>query len=966
MRSRDETMANVTHRREAGRMWIGLVALLGVVASPAAGAERVGPPGKVDPDGYTMEDVRLMLPEYFSDNSVADIPDIYGPGKVLTVGNVFQKVTNVGHVGNFFTNLSSDPGGQWPGASGIEYLSTIRLYVGAKNPTALDPAQLRRVSYLFEWRPPTLNPVDRIYEGYDGVTNGQRYVNDDGDVDQDGNPRIDEDFLNGKDDDGDGRIDEDFGAIGQQMFSWEERDDTPQAINATFNEKHVPLGLLCRHLGFAFSVPGFNDFNAFEYYVKNVSGHVLDSVFVGFLVDMDAGPIAKGNWFADDFDLPYFPQDSFYVQVAQDDPKYQGPPLWPHSVRGFPADSALCPVEPVVVQGFSIGDDDGDDGQTPGMPSVLLLNHTIDPLGIKAPRFKGWHMFRSFTAGTPYQNGGNPIVDQQRYELLSATATGNPPSNVDPATGFVTAQRSDQKGDQVQIVSVGPFLNMQPNEEVNVTIAFMVSTGSIGPSDLYTKKPAAERRQPPFPPSVENALSAQIAYNGIWELRSGFPVTDYHGRETKLQVPRGVFMTQHDCRDDAGGGQARVVAQAPDYTWFDFDCNYCTGVWTSQNGGQGFFHKVWNASAPPPSPNLNVSTKYNYTANPGRQVVPGGNHEITLAWDNLSETTPDPKTREFDFYAYKIWRAANWTRPVGSAGPGENDWSLLGEYVRFAPSDTNITRNCPTLYVPNYWAKTALPPDYRRDTTVTICLNRGDLIDFQSGYVIRPDASLDCLRDAAGNCQRTVGIKHGTAGTSFQVFELPIKYPVGRYVYRDTLVQNGFLYFYSVTAKDSNDIGICDPRHCLEGRRSAVESEAVTPQTGTGGKNGVWVVPNPYRAHAQWDLTPNATDPTGTHIDFMGMPSGTWTLKIFTVAGDLVQTIRSTDPVNESLRASVTDPNTGVSRPGTNLQQDSPNDGQARWNLITRSGQDVVSGIYLFTVESKSAGHQIGRFVIIR
>src|SRR5262249_24265650 len=212
------------------------------------------------------------------------------------------------------------------------------------------------------------------------------------------------------------------------------------------------------------------DFNAFEYYVKNVSGHVLDSVFVGFLVDLDAGPIEKGNWFVDDFDLPYFPQDSFYVQVAQDDPKYQGPPLWPHDVRGVPADSALCPVEPVVVQGFSIGDDDGDEGLTTGMPSLLLLNHTTDPLGLKAPRFKGWHMFRSFTAGTPYQNGGNPIIDQQRYELLSATATGNPPSNVDPATGSVNAIRSDQKGDQVQIVSVGPFLNMQPNEEVNVTL----------------------------------------------------------------------------------------------------------------------------------------------------------------------------------------------------------------------------------------------------------------------------------------------------------------------------------------------------------------------------------------------------------------------------------------------------------------------------------------------------------------
>ncbi len=944
--------------RDAGparRRWISAAALALALWPGTTWAQR-----KPDPE-FSPEALRAALPEYFSPNGTADIPDVFGPGKVLTVGNVYCKVTNIGHVGNVFTNLSSDPGGQWPGASGVEYLFAILLYVGAKNPTALDPAQLRRVSYFAEWRPPSLDPVDRIYEAYDGVTNGARFTNDDGDFDAFGNQRVDEDFLNGKDDDGDGAVDEDFGAVGQQMFSWDERDDTPQAINATFNEKHVPLGLLARHQAFAFSVPGYNDFDAFEYYIRNVSGHVLDSVFVGFRVDMDAGPVEKGNYFADDFDFPYFPQDSFYIAVPPDDPKYQGPPFWPHEVRSVPADSALCPLEAVVIHGFSIGDDDGDEGETVGMPSFLLLGHTIDPLGKKAPRFKGWRAFRSFTGGTPYQNGGAPIVDQQRFEMLSGT------ENVDQNTGFITSQRSDQKGDQQQIASVGPFLDMQPGEEIVVTVAFAVQQGRLTDNDLYTKRPAADRRSPPLPNCVENALNAQIAYNGIWEDRvvGSRPNTDFHGRETPVQAPRGQLVTMADCRDAQGSGAGRVVAQEPDFSWFDFDCNYCTGVWTPQSPARGFFHKTWNAAAPPPNPALNVSAKYNYQANPERRYSPAGDRTITLAWDNLSETTADPKSKEFDFYAYRIWRAANWTRPVGSSGPAEADWSLLGEFVKFAPSDTTITSHCATLYVPNYWAKTPVPPDYRRDSTVTICLRRGDLIDYQSGYVIRPDTTVDCIRDEFGNCSYTIGKKHGTGGTTFEVIEQAIKYPIGRYAFRDTLVQNGFIYFYSVTAKDSNDIGLCDPRRCLEGRRSAVEADAVVPQVGTRPKGGVWVVPNPYRGRAQWDLTPNATDPTGTHIDFLGMPPGPWTLKIFTVSGDLVQTLRSGDPVNESLRGPVLDPATGQSRPGYNLQQDSPNDGQARWNLITRSGQDVVSGIYLYTVESKE-GTQVGRFVVIR
>jgi len=61
-------------------------------------------------------------------------------------------------------------------------------------------------------------------------------------------------------------------------------------------------------------------------------------------------------------------------------------------------------------------------------------------------------------------------------------------------------------------------------------------------------------------------------------------------------------------------------------------------------------------------------------------------------------------------------------------------------------------------------------------------------------------------------------------------------------------------------------------------------------------------------------------------------------IRIYTLAGDLVQVI---------------------DHDGTR------GDGQAPWNLISRNGQDIESGVYLFTVEWPG-GHQVGRFVIIR
>src|SRR5205814_9631989 len=137
----------------------------------------------------------------------------------------------------------------------------------------------RRVSYGLlpaEWRPATLDPEDRIYRAYDGIVNGTRFVNDDGDKDPlTGFDLVDEDFLDGRDNDGDGKIDEDFGAIGQEMYSCVMWDNTIQAINTTSNEKHVPLGLECRQTAWAYSIGGLQDFNVIQYDIYNRSGHVL-------------------------------------------------------------------------------------------------------------------------------------------------------------------------------------------------------------------------------------------------------------------------------------------------------------------------------------------------------------------------------------------------------------------------------------------------------------------------------------------------------------------------------------------------------------------------------------------------------------------------------------------------------------------------------------------------------------------
>ena len=76
-------------------------------------------------------------------------------------------------------------------------------------------------------------------------------------------------------------------------------------------------------------------------------------------------------------------------------------------------------------------------------------------------------------------------------------------------------------------------------------------------------------------------------------------------------------------------------------------------------------------------------------------------------------------------------------------------------------------------------------------------------------------------------------------------------------------------------------------------------------------------------------------------------------------------TLSSTDAVNASIRSATVIDSRGQPHTNVTRQQDTPSDGQARWNLISRNGQDVASGIYLFTVSSQR-GAERGKFVIIR
>lgn len=256
-----------------------------------------------------------------------------------------------------------------------------------------------------------------------------------------------------------------------------------------------------------------------------------------------------------------------------------------------------------------------------------------------------------------------------------------------------------------------------------------------------------------------------------------------------------------------------------------------------------------------------------------------GDRSVTVEWDNLPEILASASVMPgapWSFWGYRVYRLDQWERE--SLLPPSTRWQQLASFAV--------------------------------DTT----LGASPLSDVL-------DASVESDSIA---------------------YERP-HYPVGRYKFTDQRVLNGFDYHYVVTALAQRQITISGTTRTelIESPFRAVFSGIVRPRTeaGVSYRDGrVWVVPNPFREKAPWERQPVPGDAFTRHVDFMGLPRAISKIRIYTLAGDLVQTLTH-------------DGSTG--------------DGQRAWDLISRNGQDIESGVYLFTVEWPE-GKQTGKFVIIR
>jgi hypothetical protein len=268
-----------------------------------------------------------------------------------------------------------------------------------------------------------------MYRTTEGASGGNRRPSKSADDDGDG--RVDEDWLDGYDNDGDGRVDEDFAAISRQMFSCTYTDDQPLALQIYPN--HNPLNILVRQESYQWDGELSDDFVGVQFKITNIGTASLEGVYVGLFADADAGPRGKGNYWDDDL------TGSLYLPVA------------------------CTEIGPTTVDIAYTYDADGDGGQTEGYFAMMFLHlPATDDKKLPAPKI---NTYKSFAGLAAFENGGDPTNDFERYELLSQ--------------GTIQDDTEDPR-DYRMLISAGPLDALQSGATFTFQVAFAVGKGLEG------------------------------------------------------------------------------------------------------------------------------------------------------------------------------------------------------------------------------------------------------------------------------------------------------------------------------------------------------------------------------------------------------------------------------------------------------------------------------------------------------
>ena len=676
------------------------------------------------------------------------------------------------------------------------------------------------------------------------------------------------------------------------------------------NRPHIPLNVAVQQSSYAWSYDYAEDFVLFDFKITNIGRFPIRDLYVALYVDADVYHLSnQSSGYADDI-------CGFRRTVAT-------PPgscttedtvniAWISDNDGDPTDDGNWSfTSPIAVTGTRVvrtpfdtaGAQDGGSLQYTFNWWISNGNATLD----FGPRLAG-------SANDPFRpfNGhlGTPTGDRNKHYVMS-----HPEFDYDQlfsaishtGEGFLPPPRPSLAEDFADgydtryLLSFGPF-DVRPGDTLPITLAYLAGDKfHTDPTNFQTYFDASNPKE-----FYEKLNFSDFGANARWASW----IFDNPGYDTDGNGDSGKFSWTYLWSDTTPSipGDSFLV---------DSSKCYYTG-----DGVPDF-----RGAAPPPPPVV--------------KVIPGFG-KVTLRWSGeQTENAVDVFSGARDFEGYRVYYAQ---------GDRASDYVLLTSYDLEDYKVYEFVR----LYDTLYWQQISLP-------ITGDSLRAGYGADFDPAryydeFHYYTDPSTGKLRyfvaqdwnqsdlTSPGSIHR-VYPEASKSDSSDTTSEGRLRYY--EYSYEIPNLQPTVPYNFSVTAFDYGslkvDLGALESSPLV----NAVQ-EYPLPSAERVEEQGLKVIvyPNPYRIDGGYaragyenrDRTKSAERSRAIH--FANLPK-VCTIRIYSIDGDLIQEISHNRP------------------------DGGPGSQQEIWNVISRNTQGVVTGIYLWHVESEM-GEQLGKLVIIR
>ncbi len=899
-------------------------------AVPVLARTDVPGPGPVDP-GY-----RAMLDDIQIENRVHD------------VGKIWMNITNYGYFGNSGETTSDAmddpctnewaPQAEFPGGSDVEYLFQGGLWIGAM--IKEEGFEYPRVSHGLEgWVASATNQF-LGQEFFPGISPGNGIT--------ERTTRLQSynclgDFISS-----DSAVSEqDLIAV---MTDTGRTDPAGRTITLTKDGVHIPLGIKVTQKSYAWSYNYAQDFILIDYEIENIASNFLKNLYIGLYVDADVGRLGETQRHTDDIcgfvkNYDYQPEGADApinltintAYIADNDGR---PPDIAsgtnYSCPGVTGTRVVRAPNPKLRTSFnwwiSNGDETLDFGpawKDDGAPGSWTAT-----LGTPEDDARKYFVLsnREFDYDQVYVDDPDYIAANPQ-EFSSRFADGDTPTEshdwyipgVDDNTPPEIPPDIADGYDTRYLISWGPLgifdfidesgnrvYRLNPGEKFSMTIAY------VGGQNFHDRNNPQDSNTNLDPSKYD---FSDLQYNADWAAKVyDNPMVDtngdgWFGEDVGLDSIFADTVGKTVQFVDISGVTRQYTYEGPDEGEGDGvlqaaeDINAFRPTFVDYTFNNELFDQgdgVADFQGPPPPP------------------VPVIEYEVTeedliLLWGKLPSEDPayvDPFSRLQDFEGYRIYVSNNGQ---------ENTFSFLAQY---------------------------------------------DIVDF--AYYSERDSlmSVPVITDNPDTLDPTIVDRYGTVG---------YLQPVGPNVGMDAIFASASSYtyrvpnanpmvprYYCITAYDYGD-----PFSGTEQLETAKTANMLYMAPSGTPRKKPGVVPNPYRAdqnytnrHMQvlfesdttfvsWENRDDGTSDffpqTDRRIYFYNLPRQCL-IRIFTVSGDLVQ---------------IVDHNVHGNRIST-----WSSDYAEVWDLNSRNQQQVVSGLYLFSVEDmtpENKGHiDVGKFVIIR